>query len=716
MKKIFVAIALFIFSMNLLADEGMWIPLLLKEFNESAMQKLGCKLTAEDIYSVNHSSLKDAIVQFGGGCTGELVSGDGLVLTNHHCGFYNIQQLSTVEHNYLKNGFWAMNKSQELPAKGLICTFVVRIEDVTKKTLEGVTDKMTEDERNKTINDNSKKIETEAVNGTHYKAKVKPYFFGSEYYMTVTETYTDVRLVGTPPESIGKFGGETDNWMWPRHTCDFSMFRIYANTNNEPAEYSADNKPFKPKSFLSISMKGYKQGDFTMTYGFPGTTLEYLTSYGIKLVTEVSNPHNIKVRGLILDIWHADMKANEKVGIQYASKYARLSNYYKKFQGEDKGMRVIQTVKMKEELEKKFQDWADKGNNHQYKGLLAEYKTAYTKLSPLQIETDIYSECVMNMEIVRYANGFNTLYKLCKDEKSTDSSITATVEQMKKNIPGYFKDYNAPTDKKIMVAMLNHYYVTSQKDFRAATIDDLHNKYNGDFAKYADEVFKKSVFGDEKKITDFLNSFTRKKGKKLDKDPAFFLARGLVDNYITKISVDYNGLRSKINLLQRTWVAGLREMESDKKFWPDANSTLRIAYGTVQPYKPYDGAKYEFMTTLSGVIEKMDNTNDEFTVPQKLVDLYNNRDFGQYAENGDVPVAFIATNHTTGGNSGSPLLDAEGYLLGLNFDTVWEGTMSNYHFSEERVRNISVDIRYVLFMMDKFAGAGYLLDEMKLVK
>ncbi|MBL7891089.1 MAG: S46 family peptidase [Bacteroidia bacterium] len=718
MKKFSILTALLtilINPFNLTADEGMWLPQFLKDLNEGEMQKLGCKLTADQIYSVNNSSLKDAIVLFGGGCTGEMVSNEGLLLTNHHCGYGSIQSHSTVEHNYLDNGFWAKNKGEELPTPGLTCTFVVRIDDVTKQVLNGVTDNMDEAERNKLIEKNCKTLEADAVKDTWYRARIRPYFYGNEYYMVVTETFKDIRLVGAPPQSIGKFGGETDNWMWPRHTGDFSVFRIYANEKNEPADYSASNKPFKPRNFLNVSLKGYQKGDFTMTYGFPGRTYEYLTSQGIRMITEISNPISISIREKRLGIWMNDMKANDKVRLQYSSKYARISNYYKKFQGEDKGMRLLNTITMKESIEKQFREWAYTSKQTQYGNLLTDFKTAYEQMYPLELESTLFDECGMGIELVSFANKFITLVSLSKNINSTDEQIKAEVENLKKDAARFFKDYNAPTDQKELAALLKMYSDLS-KTHRTPAFDLVAKKYKDDYTDYAEEVFENSWLVNEKKVTSFLNNYKRSQFKKIEKDMGFKLMLDIVNNYKKNIDPAYSALETKIDLLYRQWVKALREMQKDRKFWPDANSTLRVAYGTVAPYKPFDGALYDYKTTLSGVIEKMDNTNPEFRVPQKLVDLYNAKDFGQYAENGDVPVAFIASNHTTGGNSGSPLLDGEGRLLGLNFDTAWEGTMSNYHFNADRARNISVDIRYVLFIIDKFAGAGYLVDEMKLVK
>ncbi|MEQ1733218.1 MAG: S46 family peptidase [Bacteroidia bacterium] len=709
MKKTII-LALVLIANLTRADEGMWLPQLLKALNEPTMQKLGFKLTAEQLYSVNKSSLKDAIGHFNGGCTSELVSAEGLLLTNHHCGYDQIQYHSSIANNYLRDGFWAMNKQQELPCVGLTVTFIVRIDDVTKQALAGVTATMTEEERTKKIEENAKVIEADAAKGTRYQTKVRSFFFGNEYYMFTTETFKDVRLVGAPPESVGKFGGDTDNWMWPRHTGDFSVFRIYANEKNEPCEYNAANKPYVPKKFLKVSTSGYKKGDFTLTYGFPGRTFQYLTSYGIKQVYEVSNPNNIKAREKRLGIWTSHMRANPTVRLQYASKHASVSNYYKKFQGENKGMRILNTMKYKQDIETKFQAWADASGDVTYKNLLGEFKTTYDKFYPLQLETDLLSECALAPEVLKMANSFTAIVAMAKDEKKTDDEVKAELEKNKKRIEDFYKDYDVATDKEVFTEMLGMYLAKTTHATTLATKGVVAP------ATMSADVFN-STFASKEKMMQLLTAFDRKVIVALENDKAYTTTKAIVDNYNTAVKPEYVALRNKIELMNRTWVTGLRAMQPTKKFWPDANSTLRVAYGTVEPYKPYDGAMFEQITHLKGVIEKMDNTSEEFTVPDKLLDLYNKKDFGIYADaTGDVPVAFIATNHTTGGNSGSPLLDKKGRLLGLNFDTGWEGAMSNYHFDASRVRNISVDIRYVMFIMDKYAGAGHLVKEMTLEK
>jgi hypothetical protein len=716
MKKILFSFVALAFSLiSAIADEGMWIPMLLKQLNEPQMKKLGMRISAEDIYSINNGSLKDAIIQFGGGCTGEIVSANGLILTNHHCGYGQIQSHSKVGQNYLDDGFWAKSYGEELPNPGLTALFIVRIEDVTAKVLNGVTAGLTEQEREKKIAENSKNIEAEAIKGTKYEAKIRSFFYGGEYYMFVTETFKDVRLVGTPPQSIGKFGGDTDNWMWPRHTGDFSMFRIYADENNQPAEYSPNNKPYKPKRFMNLSLKPLKEGDFTLTYGFPGRTFEYLTSYGIEQVVKVSNPIKIKLRETRLNLWLSDMKADEATRIKYSSKYAQIANYYKKFQGENRGIRLFNGIDRKQQEEREFQSWA--AGQSEYVNLLSEFKSVYDKVNPYQYVSDITLEGFFAVEAIRYAWGYNTLLNLAKEaEKSGDQEkFNKELERIKSGLNRFFKDYNAPTDRKIFPALIKLYNDNLDSKYASSFMLDFRSKMNSDYTKLTEKYFDKTIFTDKAKVEAFLNGLTPKKALKIEKDPLFTMASQVLNHYNMSIVPELTTLNDKINLLERTYIQGQRKQKPEKPFWPDANSTLRVAYGSIQGFKPYDGAKYDYFTTLDGIIEKMDSTNYEFTVPKRLVELYNKKDYGQYAVNGTVPVAFCATNHTTGGNSGSPLIDADGNLIGLNFDTNWEGTMSNYIFNPGTVRNICVDMHYVLFIVDKYAGASNIINELKIV-
>ncbi|MCX2739321.1 S46 family peptidase [Pontibacter anaerobius] len=697
-------------------DEGMWLPMLLKQLNEAEMQNKGMKLTADDIYNVNQSSLKDAIVSFGGFCTGEMISPEGLLLTNHHCGYGQVQQHSTVENDYLTEGFWAMNREQELPNPGLTATFIVRMEDVTKQVMAGTEGAKTEAERESIIQRNMSKVSKEATAGTHYNAVIKPFFYGNEYYMYVTETFKDVRLVGAPPSSIGKFGGDTDNWMWPRHTGDFSLFRVYAGPNNEPAEYSPENKPYKPKHHLPISLNGVKEGDFTMVFGFPGRTNEYLTSQAVREIYEVSNPAKINIRETKLNILDKDMKASDEVRIKYAAKYASIANYWKKWIGENRGIQKANAIAEKEELEQQFAQWVatDASRQQKYGNLLAEFDKNYKALEGITISRDYINEAVYGVEIVKLANNFTTLQSMLA-KKAPQSDIDAQVVKLEKYAADFFKDYNAPSDKKVFAALLSLYYNNIDQKLHPEIFNMVRSKYKGDFAKYAEDVFAKSAFASEAGVKSVLAD--AKKGKDAIKnDPAFALASSVADYYRVNVMPTYTSVNDNLSLLYRTYVAGLREMQQDKTFYPDANSTLRVAYGKVEPYNPIDGVHYTYYTTLEGVMEKAaSGIAEDYAIPARLRELYEKKDYGRYGVNGKMPVAFIASNHTTGGNSGSPVINANGQLIGTNFDRNWEGTMSDIVYNPDQVRNISVDVRYMLFIVDKFAGAGHLIEEMTLV-
>ncbi|MDX5483164.1 MAG: S46 family peptidase [Hymenobacteraceae bacterium] len=698
-------------------DEGMWLPMLLKQLNESEMQKKGMKLTAEDIYSVNQSSLKDAIVSFGGFCTGEMISPEGLLLTNHHCGYGQIQQHSTVENDYLTEGFWAMTREQEKPNPGLTATFIVRMEDVTKQILAGVPANVTEEAREAIIQRNIAKVRREATAGTHYDAVIKPYFYGNEYYMYITETFKDVRLVGAPPSSIGKFGGDTDNWMWPRHTGDFSLFRVYAGPNNEPAEYSPNNKPYKPKHHLPISLNGAKEGDVTMVFGFPGRTNEYLTSQAVKEIYAVSNPAKINIRETKLNILDKDMKASDAVRIQYAAKYASIANYWKKWIGENRGIRKANAIEKKQQLEQQFARWvaADPARQQTYGNLLADFEKNYNALEGITISRDYITEAAYGVELLKFANTFVRLQEML-DTKAPQQDIDAQAERLEKSATSFYKDYNAPTDKKVFAALLSLYYRNIDPQLHPAAFKTVQQKYKGDFGKYAEEVYSKSAFTSEAGVKKVLADVKAGRKDALKNDPAFQLASSINDYYRTNVLPTYNQVNDNLNLLYRTYVAGLREMQSDKNFYPDANSTLRVAYGIVEPYEPVDGVKYKYYTTLEGIIEKAESgAAEDYAIPARLKELYEKKDYGIYGVNGELPVAFIASNHTTGGNSGSPVINAHGQLIGTNFDRNWEGTMSDIVYNPNQVRNIAVDARYMLFIVDKFAGAGHLVQEMTLV-
>ncbi len=704
------------------ADEGMWIPLLLNKYNYADMQAKGLKLSADDIFSINHASLKDAVVIFGGGCTGELISNQGLLITNHHCGYGSIQSHSSLDHDYLTNGFWSMSKEEELVNKGLTVTFLVSMADVTDKVLNGITEDMEESKRQELISETIKQIVADATEGTHYTAVVKPFFAGNEYYLFVNEVYKDVRLVGAPPSAIGKFGGDTDNWMWPRHTGDFSMFRIYADKDNNPAEYSPDNVPYKPKKFFPISLNGVKKGDFTMVYGYPGRTQEHLTSYAVKMITEVSNPAKINIRENILDIMNADMNADPKVRIQYASKNARVSNSWKKWIGENRGLKRLHAIEKKEQLEKEFLNWVSKDKDRREKNsnILNYYRKIYEEMQPYQLAIDYFFEAGWSMELIRFAKNFKVFTNL--SDTSTTEDIEKAKQKMRNAADAFFKNYNMPTDRKIFSKVfLGLYYNNVPKEFQPDIFRTIEKKFKGNtiaakFAKYEESLYTKSFFINQEKLNKFIDNYKVKNNKKIEKDPAFVLYNSLVDLYLNKLSKPYQDFNNQLHKLDRQWIKLLREMESDKVFYPDANFTLRVHYGQVEDYYPRDGVYYDYYTTLDGIIEKDNPDIYDYRVPEKLKQLYYKKDFGQYAEDGKIHVCFTATNHTTGGNSGSPVINGNGELIGINFDRNWEGTMSDIMYDPDMCRNITLDIRYCLFLIDKFAGATHLINEMNLVR
>lgn len=690
---------------NIRADEGMWLPSLIKErFND--MKKNGFKLTASDLYDINKASLKDAIVHFGGGCTGELISGDGLLITNHHCGFGQIQSHSSVQNDYLKDGFWAMSREEELPNRGLTVRFLVRMEDVTLKVLQNIKDGATEEERIASISKNSAEIIDAAKKGNHYDARVESLYYGNQYFLFIYETYTDVRLVGAPPSSIGKFGGDTDNWMWPRHTGDFSLFRIYAGKDNMPAPYSKENVPYKPKKFFSISTSGVNEGDFTLVYGFPGRTQEYLYSEAVRYISDISNPHKIHLRTLRLDIQNEEMSKSQEVRIKYASKNASVANAWKKWQGEAKGIIKMNAVGTKKEFEKRFSVWA--ASKPDYKGILDSIAAIYNVLEPYSFANDYLVEAINSNEIIRFAGSIKSTIM-----RNSKMSPELSAQNIKELALRFYKDYDISIDEQSFKALLAEYQKNVPTEFQPEFFKELLEKF-GCTDNIVSDIFANSIFVSKDKVMSILDDGVTQ--NIFDNDPAVLFYQKFNDHFNDNIKPIIDRSNSKLAIFYRKYMRGQMEFDQQKNFYPDANSTLRITYGKVKGYSPSDGIYYNHLSTLEGIMQKDNPDIYDYNIPQKLRDIYKTKDFGRWAVNGTVPVCFVASNHTSGGNSGSPVINAEGNLVGINFDRVWEGTMSDIVYDPEICRNISLDVRYVLFVIDKVAGAGHLLNEMKLVK
>ena len=697
------------------ADEGMWLPQLLGQLNEKQMKSLGMKISAADIYNVNKGSLKDAIVSFGGFCTGEIISDKGLVLTNHHCGFDAIQDHSTLEHNYIRDGFWAKNHGEEIPTPGLFVTFIVRIDDVTSKVLNGVTANMTETERQSAIDKNIAEIRNNYKRESYQDVLIRAFYEGNKYYQFLTETYRDIRLVGAPPSSIGNFGKDTDNWMWPRHTGDFSMFRIYAGKDNKPAAYSADNIPYKPKRSLALSLDGVASGDFTMVFGFPGRTTQYLPASAVEQIVTVNDPAKIAIRDKAMLEIDKRMREDEQVKIQYAAKYASISNAWKKWQGEILGIEKTQGLAKKRAYEAEFQKRVDANPKWkaQWGNLLPELNALYTEFKPLGLARDYHNEVLSKIELFRIVAQLNNLDNALQKngEKGLNEALPVITERLK-NI---FKEYNPEVDKALFASLMEMYYKEQDPKLMAPELKEWVDKSDGDFTKFADKLYKETDRDEEKTTLKELAENPKDYLEEHRRDEANLLWLALNKSYSSNITTNLNPVQAKINKLQREYMKAQMEVFAEKRFYPDANSTMRVTYGQVKGYKPRDAVEFEHYTDLDGVMEKYVPGDYEFDVPEKLIDLYKKKDYGQYGANGKMPVCFIGSNHTTGGNSGSPALDAYGNLVGLNFDRVWEGTMSDFNYDPTICRNIMVDIRYVLFIVDKYAGATNLIKEMKLV-
>lgn len=697
-------------------DEGMWLPMFIERLNYVDMQKKGLQLTPEEIYSINNSSLKDAIVRLGRGfCTAEVISDQGLLLTNHHCAYDVIQDNSTEEHNYLRDGFWAKDLKSEINNPGLTASFLVRMEDVTKKVLANVEDEMAPEDRMGAIRQASKELEEAASEEGKYSVQVKSFFEGNEFYMFVYKTYRDVRLVGAPPESVGKFGGDTDNWMWPRHTGDFSMLRIYAGTDNEPADYSADNVPYKPKHHLPISLKGVKKGDYAMVMGYPGRTDRYLSSYGVKKALDIDQPSTVKIRGERLELLKEDMDKSEGIRLKYASKYASISNYWKYFIGQQAGLKRLKVYEKKKALEDKFEQWAaqDASQKERYGNTISYLKKGYEGVTSIAHYRVYMNEAALGSEIIRLAFRFRALEPMLSAEDPNMERLEATKTRLKATAASFYKEYNAPTDQKVTAALLELFYKGVPKAQHPEIIKTIESKYKGDFEKYAAYLFKKSMFASQEKLNSFLNDPT---AKELNKDPAFAAMNSILNHYLQNIAPQAKEFNDMIETGNRLFVDGLRKMNKSKKYYPNANSTMRLTYGNVLPYEAKDAVTYDFVTTGTGILEKEIPNDEEFHVPPKLHKLLATKDYGQYAENGELITCFLTNNDITGGNSGSPVINAKGELIGIAFDGNWEAMSGDIAFEPELQRCINVDIRYVLFIVDKYAGATRLIEEMTLIK
>jgi len=702
-------------------DEGMWLPMFVERLNWTDIQKMGLNLTPEELYSINNSSLKDAIVGLAAGsapggyfCTGEIVSDQGLIFTNHHCGYDVIQNHSTIEHDYLTDGFWAMKLEDELSNPSLTASFLIRMEDLTSQILPQLSDTMSPKDRAAKVREITKPIKEAAAESGKYDVVVKSFYEGNEYYMFVYQTYKDVRLVGAPPESIGKFGGDTDNWMWPRHTGDFSIFRVYSAPDGSPAEYSKENVPFKPKHHLPISLKGYEKNDYAMVWGYPGSTDRYLTSYGVEFAVDKKNPAIIDVFGKVLENMKVYMDSDPALRIKYASDYAGTANSWKYFIGQTKGLKNLDVKSKKEKTEQEFTTWvnASADRKAKYGNVLDEVKNAYETMT--NIVTPFYYLAIGSGQISLFEMPRQAiqLSGFLEDRKENKAAIEEATNSMKEGVDDFCKDFNASMDKDLMKTMLKMFKAKLTPEQLPDIFKTIDKDFKGNIDAYVDNMYEKSIFANKAKMMKFLDKPSK---KTLDNDPAY-LALQAFSQSMMKYQGDFSNGESTVDKNMRLFIAALREMNPDKKYFPDANSTMRFTYGTVQDYYPADAIHYDYVTNLAGVMEKEDPKNPEFVVPSKLKELFKAKDFGQYGKDGKMITCFLTTNDITGGNSGSPVINGNGELIGIAFDGNWEAMSGDIAFETELQRTINVDIRYVLFIIDKYAGAKNLINELTLVK
>ena len=727
MKQFFISIfAALLLGISLNAstprpDEGMWLPMFVDRLNWTDIQEMGLQLTAEELYSINNSSLKDAVVGLASGsapngyfCTGEVVSDQGLIFTNHHCGYDVIQNHSTIEHDYLTDGFWAMSLEEELSNPNLTASFLVRMDDLTDKIIPELTEEMTPSEKRDKIREITKDIKEEASEDGKYDVVVKSFFGGNEYYLFVYETYKDVRLVGAPPSSIGKYGGDTDNWMWPRHTGDFSIFRVYSAPDGSPAEYSEDNVPLTPRHHLPISLKGVQKDDYAMIWGFPGSTERYLTSYGIEFALEKKNPAIINVLGTALEVMKSYMDADDAIRIKYASDYASMANGWKYYIGQTNGLKNLDVKSKKEGIEKDFIEWVNSSNanKEKYGEVLEDLKAGYEAMDDLVTPLYYTSIGSGNVDLFGMVGQAGQIEGLLENKKENKTAIEETAKSIKEGLDSFYADYDLEMDRDFLKAFLHLYKKEIAADQLPEFFTTINKDFDGSIDKFVDNLFEKSIFADQGKMIKFLD---KPKAKTLQKDPAYIVANEL-QGVMMQYGQGYRTAQTKIDKNMGLFIDGLRKMNPDKKYYPDANSTMRFTYGTVQDYYPADAVHYDYVTHLYGAMEKEDPESDEFIVPEKLKELYEAKDYGEYGEDGKLIVCFLSTNDITGGNSGSPVMNGNGELIGIAFDGNWEAMSGDIAFEPELQRTINVDIRYVLFIIDKFAGAHNLIDELTIVR
>ena len=706
-------LALVVGSGNIIAKEGMWLPPLIKQ-READMKKMGLQIPVEKLYNDDGTGLNNAVVLFGKGCTGEVISRKGLVLTNHHCGYGTVQGLSSKEKDYFANGFWAMNMQEELPCPGLTVSFIRKMENVTDKILGGLDDTLSGGSRDSIIAVRIKNLEKGYQYATKLDATIKPYYHGNQYWITLSETFRDVRLVGFPPNGVGAFGGDTDNWMWPRHTGDFSIFRVYASKDNKPADYSKDNVAYNPQQFFTINANGYKEGDFTMVYGFPGTTMEYISSYQLNHVSNIVDPVRIEARTKRLNAWAENMQASRDVFIKYTSKRASVANGWKKWQGEVRGLQLNNVLAKKQAYEKTFQGWANTDTEMPYvDDLLSQIGARSIAADNLIKQNEYINEAVLAVELIQQASVLDKMLNLYRS-RIRGQALQDTLQKIANATAGFYKNYDAPTDKKVFTVLMPLYFEKCSTCV-PPTFSQQYSEQGSNYETWANYVFR-SMATAQDNLKNLAASASPDDSMKVLADPAWQLYRAITDHKQRRILPGLNNYYSNMAYLNRLYMKGQMALDNDREFYPDANLTLRLTYGKIDGIDPDGPAGYSFQTNLDEAVTKANPSVEEFNMPQKLIDIHRRKDYGKWAVNGTVPVGFIASNHTSGGNSGSPVLNAKGELIGTNFDRIWEGTMSDLYFDPRICRNISVDIRYTLFIIEKLGGAGWLLKEMKLAK